>query len=582
MYRFLLFGLLLLLAACSGNNTPAAPVGLTATADAGQVVLNWQDSSGGTLGFSVYRQQVLEGTSLENQQSRNFKKLAQVDAGVTTYTDTLVAPGTFYRYQVTTRGERRESAPTALTQDTPVEVKNQAPTAEEQTLSITEDTPLTVTLSGSDPEGDALSYRVITQPQHGTLSGDAPALTYTPNENYSGSDSFSFTVSDGNSASAPATVTIDIMATDLEEADVTNILDDVNTEGSLRYALGNASAGDTVVVAKGLKDQTITLASTLTLEKDVAIEGNGVIVSGDDQVRVLKVKDSVKVELKDLILTKGGVEEVIDYECYMTYSAFPGNGICNLGELTLSGTSTVTKSVSDVGGGIYSTGTLILQDDASIRNNTASGFVYGGGGVYSTGTLILKDSSRVSGNQVTTQHDGGGVYNDGGTLVLQNDANISGNSASSGGGVYSNRGTLTLEDDSSISDNVADTGGGVYSYRSTSTVQDSASISGNTASSNGGGVFLYEVSTLILEENASISDNVADTSGGGVFNGFSSVLTLKGSSSITGNRADSDGDNAGMGGGVFNDIQATLNNNGNIVNNIRGSTSNEVPDNVSP
>ena len=53
---------------------------------------------------------------------------------------------------------------------------------------------------------------VSSAPSHGTLSGDAPNLTYTPDLNYNGSDSFSFTVNDGSVTSSPAVVSITVNA----------------------------------------------------------------------------------------------------------------------------------------------------------------------------------------------------------------------------------------------------------------------------------------------------------------------------------------------------------------------------------
>ena len=87
---------------------------------------------------------------------------------------------------------------------------NRAPTANGQSVTTDEDTPKTITLTGTDPDGDALTYTVTAQPSHGTLSGTAPNLTYTPAANYNGSDSFSFTVNDGKVNSVPATVNITI------------------------------------------------------------------------------------------------------------------------------------------------------------------------------------------------------------------------------------------------------------------------------------------------------------------------------------------------------------------------------------
>ena len=45
-------------------------------------------------------------------------------------------------------------------------------------------------LVGEDVDGDALNYFVVTQPEHGVLSGTPPDLIYTPDANYNGSDGF--------------------------------------------------------------------------------------------------------------------------------------------------------------------------------------------------------------------------------------------------------------------------------------------------------------------------------------------------------------------------------------------------------
>jgi hypothetical protein len=87
---------------------------------------------------------------------------------------------------------------------------NRAPTASPASLSTAEDIALPVTLAGTDPDGNTLSFSVTTPPVFGTLSGTAPNLVYTPGTNYSGPDSFAFTVSDGSLTSAPASVTLTV------------------------------------------------------------------------------------------------------------------------------------------------------------------------------------------------------------------------------------------------------------------------------------------------------------------------------------------------------------------------------------
>src|SRR5205807_9104748 len=57
---------------------------------------------------------------------------------------------------------------------------------------------------------DALSISGLTQGAFGTVSTDGASVTYTPNANFHGSDSFTYTASDaaGNSATAMVTITV--------------------------------------------------------------------------------------------------------------------------------------------------------------------------------------------------------------------------------------------------------------------------------------------------------------------------------------------------------------------------------------
>lgn len=89
---------------------------------------------------------------------------------------------------------------------------NDRPLADDQSLQTAEDTPLTLNLTGSDLDGDPLSYFIQDPPSHGFLSGLPPYLTYNPAVNYSGADSFTFWVNDGMLDSLAATVDLTIQA----------------------------------------------------------------------------------------------------------------------------------------------------------------------------------------------------------------------------------------------------------------------------------------------------------------------------------------------------------------------------------
>jgi hypothetical protein len=64
-----------------------------------------------------------------------------------------------------------------------------------------------ITLTGTSPRG-ALTFTNVTAPAHGTLTGTAPNLTYTPSAGYTGTDKFTFQVVDSLTTSKPGTVAI--------------------------------------------------------------------------------------------------------------------------------------------------------------------------------------------------------------------------------------------------------------------------------------------------------------------------------------------------------------------------------------
>jgi len=71
---------------------------------------------------------------------------------------------------------------------------------------------LGITLTGFDGNVPAqpLTYTVTGIPAHGTLSGVAPLLSYTPAAGYTGSDSLAFKVNNGTLDSAVVTVSITV------------------------------------------------------------------------------------------------------------------------------------------------------------------------------------------------------------------------------------------------------------------------------------------------------------------------------------------------------------------------------------
>jgi len=87
---------------------------------------------------------------------------------------------------------------------------NQAPSAQGKSVVISWNNSAAITLAGSDPDSDPITFTVLTQPTHGTLSGTAPNVTYSLAGGYVGPDSFTFRVNDGRLNSATATIAITV------------------------------------------------------------------------------------------------------------------------------------------------------------------------------------------------------------------------------------------------------------------------------------------------------------------------------------------------------------------------------------
>ncbi|MDI9566739.1 MAG: C25 family cysteine peptidase [Chloroflexota bacterium] len=101
---------------------------------------------------------------------------------------------------------------------------NDPPVAYPQTIETPMETSVEIVLTGSDVDGDPLTYSITKQPEHGDLyqnpppgsgprQGQAlePPLTYAPHPGYFGSDSFEYVVNDGKVNSAPTTISITII-----------------------------------------------------------------------------------------------------------------------------------------------------------------------------------------------------------------------------------------------------------------------------------------------------------------------------------------------------------------------------------
>ena len=155
---------------------------------------------------------------------------------------------------------------------TPVNVP---PTAVDLSMAIkvSDGNTATITLAATDADGDALTYKVVTQATKGTVTISNNVATYTVNENADGSDSFTYAANDGTVDSAPATVSVSI-------------------------------TGDFVLSGE------ISSKRTLTSDKVWTISGRVFVVDGGELVipagTILKAKGGTDTNASFLCIARGG------------------------------------------------------------------------------------------------------------------------------------------------------------------------------------------------------------------------------------------------------------------------------------
>ena len=140
---------------------------------------------------------------------------------------------------------------------------NDAPIANDDSATTNEDTPVTVDVvaNDTDVEGDTLTISAVTQGTNGTVTFAGGSVTYTPNGNFTGSDSFTYTVSDGNGGTSAATVNVSVNA--VNDAPVAN--NDIATTNEDTPVTVNVVSNDSDVDGDSLTVSAVTQGTNGTV-----------------------------------------------------------------------------------------------------------------------------------------------------------------------------------------------------------------------------------------------------------------------------------------------------------------------------
>ena len=188
-------------------------------------------------------------------------------------------------------GERTDTAGTLTVTVTPV---NDSPVATAQSVTTIEDISIEITLSGSDIDGDTLTYEIVTNPINGSVTVADNKATYIPSSGYFGEDTFTYKINDGTVDSSTKTVAISVTSNDFDEDGILNQNDEcpdtpegtvVNYKGCPTFVLpeNNNKVEITSATCIGNNDGSIGLTVvdtsydytvTITGKPDVKITGN--------------------------------------------------------------------------------------------------------------------------------------------------------------------------------------------------------------------------------------------------------------------------------------------------------------------
>ncbi len=160
-----------------------------------------------------------------------------IEGTTATYTHTYTDFGT-YSVTLTVTGPGGSNPKTIADM---ISVATAAPTPTTSTShTVQEDGSTTINLTATDPNGQAVTFAITSDPTNGiatlVTSANGTDITYTPNANFFGTDNFAYTASNETYTSEPATITIVVEGED-DEPTTNDITASTNEDVSVELSL---------------------------------------------------------------------------------------------------------------------------------------------------------------------------------------------------------------------------------------------------------------------------------------------------------------------------------------------------------
>ncbi len=304
------------------NHTTAKPLGGSATATVSVTVTSVNDAPVATNDTATTNEDtavtinVLANDTDADNDTLSINKIttspthgtAQISSGEIKYTPNANYNGSdSFTYEVRDSSKATDTATVNVT----VTSVEDAPVAEDDTATTNEDTAVTINVlsNDSDGDGDTLTIASVSNPSSGTAQISSGKIEYTPDADWSGSDSFTYSINDGNKGTDSATVSVTVnsvndapvatndTATTNEDTAVTiNVLDndtDADDNDTLSIDSVTSPSHGTAQISKGKVKYTPNANYNGSDDFTYTVsDGNGGTATGTVNVTVTSVNDA--------------------------------------------------------------------------------------------------------------------------------------------------------------------------------------------------------------------------------------------------------------------------------------------------
>lgn len=197
----------------------------------------------------------------------------------------------------------------------PPPLPNQAPVAVDDTFTVAqgESTSLNVLTNDADSENDTLTITDVSTSTNGIVTTDGTLVSYTPNEGFSGIDSFTYTVSDGNGGTATAMVNLSITESEQPSMIVSVAgLNFTSTEGSnptnQTITINNSGTGTLNWTASESIEWLTLSATSGTAPSDVVVSIDSSGLQTGDYTDEISITAGEQTEIVTVNLTINSAE----------------------------------------------------------------------------------------------------------------------------------------------------------------------------------------------------------------------------------------------------------------------------------